>query len=107
MRYAIHYGLTGLWGLVTPLIMIYAMQAALYHFTADNGEIRGHATPMEYLFPFALTGLLAFLFFLLFNRLSLRRVLPEGASRRRHFWLSLLLYFVIAIWGLPALIAVL
>ena len=62
MCYILHYGLTAFWGLATPLMMLWGVQELLYS-TSGSGEMRGHATPVEYLLPWLSIGFCAFMLF--------------------------------------------
>ena len=106
MRYAVHYLAAMVWGVATPLTMLFATENFLSMMTANNTEVRGHATPIEYLLPFVLTGLVALGIFLVWNMFSVRRFLPAAAPKTRHFFGALLLYLLTAVFGLPGLTAV-
>ena len=103
MRYIIHYCLTAAWGLATPLMMLYGVQELLYS-VGSQGEIRGHATPVEYLLPWLLIGFCALMLFLACNFFSVKCFLSNQKRKKLHFFLSLGLYLIAAVFGLPVLL---
>ena len=66
-------------------MMLYGMQELLYS-VGSQGEIRGHATPVEYLLPWLLIGLCALLLFLACNFFSVKRFLPN--QKRKNYTFS-------------------
>lgn len=103
MRYIVHYCLTVSWGLATPLLMLWGVEELLYSVSSGS-EMHGHATPVEFLLPWLLIGFCALLLFLACNFFSVNRFLPNQKRKKLHFFLSLGLYLIAAVFGLPLLL---
>ena len=98
MRTAIHYSLTALWGLATPILMGYGAQSLLTKVTEKSEHI-GHPTPLEYIVLFFFIDLLCLGAYLIYNLLWVLFLLPKDMKRAKNFFLSLLLYVLICLGG--------
>lgn len=106
MRYIVHYCLTVSWGLATPLLMLWGVEELLYNVSSGS-EMHGHATPVEFMLPWLLIGFCTLLLFLACNFFSVKHFLSDCKHKKRHFFLSLVLYLLTAIFGLPGLVSLL
>ena len=98
MRHWIHYLLTTLWGLATPVLMGWGSQEIIEFFTSGKERL-GHSTPVEFFMLFIVIGGLCLGAFLVADLLSAAMFLPENGKRTRHFFLALLLYFAVCVGG--------
>ena len=98
MRHWIHYLLTTLWGLATPVLMGWGSQEFIEFFTSGKERL-GHSTPVEFFMLFIVIGGLCLGAFLVADLLSAALFLPENGKRTRHFFLALLLYFAVCVGG--------
>ena len=98
MRHWMHYLLTTLWGLATPVLMGWGSQAILDYATSGKERL-GHSTPVEFLLLFLGIGALCLGAFLVADLISAATFLPENGKRTRHFFLALLLYIVVCVGG--------
>ena len=76
MRTAIHYSLTALWGLATPILMGYGAQALLTEATEKSEHI-GHPTPLEFIVMFFFIGILCLGAYLIYDLLWVLFLLPK------------------------------
>lgn len=98
MTPAIHYLLTTIWGLATPILMGWGAQSIIGSFAADSEHL-GHPSPVEFIFLFLLIGALCLAVFLLYDLACALLFLPKDGKRRRCFFLALLLYILVSIGG--------
>ncbi len=97
MRHKVHYLVTVILGLVTPMLMGWGTSSVLEGLY--DKEQLGHGTPVEFLLILVLLGLLCLVFFIIFNAISSTMFLPKDGRRKKHFLLALLLYFLIVLFG--------
>ena len=98
MRHWMHYLLTTLWGLATPVLMGWGSQEIIEFFTSGQERL-GHSTPVEFFMLFIVIGGLCLGAFLVADLLSAAMFLPENGKRTRHFFLALLLYLAVCVGG--------
>ena len=92
MRHWIHYLLTTLWGLATPVLMGWGSQEIIEFFTSGKERL-GHSTPVEFFLLFIVIGGLCLGAFLVADLLSAAMFLPENGKRTR------LLYLIVCVGG--------
>ena len=95
---AVHYLLTALWGLLTPVLMVWGSLSVL-EWSTPQTERMGHSTPVEFLLIFAVIGLLCLGAYLLYGIVCAIFWLPDDGKRLRRFFLGLLLYVLIPVVG--------
>lgn len=98
MKPAIHYILTTIWGLATPILMGYGAQALLKEATSGSEHI-GHSTPLEFLVLFFFIGLLCLGAYLIYDLIYVLFLLPKEGKRAKRFFQSLLLYVLVCLGG--------
>ena len=97
MRHKVHYLVTVILGLVTPMLMGWGTSSVMEELY--DKEQLGHGTPVEFLLILILIGLLCLGIFIIFNVISSTMFLPQDGRRKKHFLLALLLYFLIVLFG--------
>ena len=97
MRHKVHYLVTVILGMATPVLMGWGTSSVLEELY--DKEQLGHGTPVEFLLILMLIGLFCLGFFIIFNAISSIVFLPKDGRRKKHFLLALLLYFLIVLFG--------
>ena len=94
----IHYLLTALWGLVTPVLMFAGAEEAIEEITSGREHI-GHPTPLEFFAVFLFIGFLCLVLFLIYDLVVSVILLPKDGKRLKTFFLALGLYLLVGVGG--------
>ena len=97
MRHKVHYLITVILALLTPVLMGWGTSSVLEGLY--DKEQQGHGTPVEFFLILILIGLFCLGIFIIFNAISSTIFLPRDGRRKKHFLLALLLYFLIVLFG--------
>ena len=94
----IHYILTALWGLATPVLMAWGASAAISEYASESEHL-GHPTPLEFLAFFLVIGVLCLALFLIYDLVVSVFLLPKDGKRLRTFFIALALYVGVGVGG--------
>ena len=94
----IHYFLTALWGLATPVLMAWGASAAISEYASESEHL-GHPTPLEFFAVFLVIGVLCLALFLIYDLVVSVFLLPKDGKRLRTFFIALALYVGVGIGG--------